>query len=720
MPLETRPIWCMNPMLLATLLCLILPLTILSQQKYLFDIQHINVGEGLPHRNTYHITQDRDGFIWVNTLRTISRYDGYNFKTYSASFLGISEYAAASIAIDHENRLWYCGGETYAATHSGVVNLQQDTVYAMEHITGGLFTAKDVLRVQNSSVNKEDILITTRTGKVYKYNGRFEEIYHISSPISAQILCEALADGSYWIMHGNTVIKVKDRQAIQTFILSPPRRVITKIVETYPDLIIRTHSFEEQSRWWKLENDSLVAFNTERYIPKEINDLIQLPKDYNCTLERQQLIIQGKQDTSYLQLDEKMQHVFTDIIKHHDTFLDSQNNLWICTGNGLLKITAKKNPFEILEAGKSISGIYQEDHQLWVGINAQGVVHNLDHNTRKVFWARHPATLGVVHKDIDGHLWMGTTTNEIFEYIPDQDKYISSLFDNRINSFVPYQNPITKNYWIGTKNGLFQFDKNNKSLTLYDLPVPASNLYVRHVHQNKKGIWWVSNKGLFLMNSESEAILKHYTVTDGLPTDNLNHLHEDKAGIFWLGSKDGGLVRWDRTAHTFHQYTQKDDLSNNNIYAVYEDDTETLWLPSDYGLMAFDKNTLTTQVYLPKNGIAHEEFNTHAHFQAEDGTLYFGGLEGLTKFHPRDLRGGVSNNPPLHATRVEVLEHDAETFTNQTTNYLNTKKINLAPRDRMLVLELTLLDYEQSAENQYAYKMGGGGKSNGFIPKNLK
>ncbi|MDZ7614296.1 MAG: hypothetical protein U5K51_11780 [Flavobacteriaceae bacterium] len=76
-------------------------------------------------------------------------------------------------------------------------------------------------------------------------------------------------------------------------------------------------------------------------------------------------------------------------------------------------------------------------------------------------------------------------------------------------------------------------------------------------------------------------------------------------------------------------------MSNNTLYAVYEDDYNTLWLPSNYGLMRFDKISHSVQVFLPENGIAHEEFNTFAHHKAADGTLYFGGINGITAFQSK-------------------------------------------------------------------------------------
>ncbi|MCB9290624.1 MAG: response regulator [Lewinellaceae bacterium] len=209
------------------------------------------------------------------------------------------------------------------------------------------------------------------------------------------------------------------------------------------------------------------------------------------------------------------------------------------------------------------------------------------------------------------------------------------------------------------------------------------------------------------MDSRTETIRAHYSTADGLPNDNINHLYEDAKGVFWLASKGGGLIRWDRQKNTFRQFTRENGLSDNTIYAVYEDDYENLWLPSNYGLMRFDKNSQDTRAYLPQNGIAHEEFNTFAHFQAEDGTLYFGGLNGITQFHPKDVIGEQKENIPLYLAKVRVLTENAEEFLDKAEDFRAANVIRLDPGARILELEVSLLDYESSADNQYAYQIEG-------------
>ncbi len=117
-------------------------------------------------------------------------------------------------------------------------------------------------------------------------------------------------------------------------------------------------------------------------------------------------------------------------------------------------------------------------------------------------------------------------------------------------------------------------------------------------------------------------------------------LHEEETGVFWLSTVDGGLIRWNQEDNKWEQFTTTQGLSHNYLYAAYSDDFGNLWISSDKGLMCFNKETHQIRTYLEEDGLPHNEFNFTSHYQAKDGTLYFGTLEGFIAFHPKDL---VSN-----------------------------------------------------------------------------
>ena len=144
-----------------------------SGQDYIFDVDIINVEDGLPHRNTYGIVQDKEGFIWVSTLAGISRYDGYRFKNYDLEALGLSQsHVAYYLAVDGDNRIWYATNMNRSLfIQSGFIDSSRDSIYGMESISGGRFSAKDVVYVGNPKPGRDEVIIATEAGVVYSYNG---------------------------------------------------------------------------------------------------------------------------------------------------------------------------------------------------------------------------------------------------------------------------------------------------------------------------------------------------------------------------------------------------------------------------------------------------------------------------------------------------------------------------------------------------------------------
>lgn len=686
-------------------------------QDYLFDVQIINIEDGLPYRRVLDVAQDKDGFIWISTPGKISRYDGHQFKTYDAGFLNIPDYAGVSMAFDETNNLWYSvNAAAIEITYGGVLNSRRDTTFNLETFTKGKFKSKDILNINRSKFRTDEWFITTRQGNAYKYKERnFEQIYHYPKIIANTLSAQQTSKDSYWIMHENELMKIVHQQIQQTFSLPKengyPIR-INKIIQQYPKLIIKSFNRFNGFQYWMLKEGRFLPYTLHNNDTNKLFSLFHLNSNYLVFATNNQLIIQDTKGKILFKFDEFEDNAFgKNKVKCNNVFLDNQNILWLATENGLIKITQQKNPFTQLFPKNSTRGIYLDDqHRLIVGGYKDNILRNLNTEAEIIFFQS--SSLGQTPvmgfcKDVRNHLWVGTSEPLLLEYIPGQKTPIEYRFKPTYLLYLPYENPMTKTLWIGTNNGLYQLNKLTKQFIPQTLPIPSLNVEVRHFHQNQMGIWAVTNKGLFLIDQKSEKLIKHYTLADGFPNDNFTHLHEDKKGLFWLTTKGGGLIRWDMQKNKFTSFTQEKGLSSNTLYAVYEDEAENLWLPSDYGLMCFDKNMLSTQVYLPQNGIAHEEFNTFSHFKAANGQMYFGGLNGVTSFHPKEVLQNESNAPPLFITKVSTLEEDQEEFVDKTTAFQQTKTIELNPNHRILTLELSLLDYAQSAKNQYAYQIEG-------------
>jgi signal transduction histidine kinase/CheY-like chemotaxis protein/ligand-binding sensor domain-containing protein len=676
----------------------------LFSQDYRVDIKEINIKKGLPNRVVYDLVQDKQGFIWASFKGMISRYDGYKFKTYDHNFLKTSDGNPLSLAVDKNNYIWYCK-RTLRNNFGGAIDPQTDSIHTLESITNGLIKSNELIQINYSITNKKVWFLITRQGLVYKYDNGLELVHEFKiTGLLQSIYFDIAPDGSKWLLFNRRVIRTDPNGQTQTFHLDPSikEHLNNRIIQFTPNVLLKTGPIEKSVYW---------NFTEAKFIPPRPSNIsktnvLQAYKDYQIIVDKKTIFAQNRAGQIIWQYTLNNQSHFHALRQYRTTLIDKQNMLWVGTNNGLFKIVQYKNPFKISQRGNSIRGIYQNDRFFWTGGYAKNIQKNLKTGSTRTIIPSPQAITGFT-QDQDGHIWIGSVVPRLFKYTPLTDSVKAYINHQLFNLNVPYENQQTGKLWIGTSEGLMSFDKDKEIFQPYQLPINSNSLHIRQFYKNKAGIWIISNKGLFLMDTQEETILKHYTTKEGFPTNNLIHLYEDQQGDFWIGTKRGGLIHWDKKQNKFRQFDQEYGLSNNTIYAVYEDDYDQLWLPSDYGLNCFNKKTLINRVYFPKNGIAHEEFNMFSHFQSADGTLFFGGLNGITSFHPKDLQRRLSQNTPLHITKVNILEKDGANFTDKTNQIVAAKSINLSAKVKILNLEFSLLDYEESIDNQYAYRIEG-------------
>lgn len=676
-----------------TLLTLFLSFSLgLYTQEYIYDVQYLNVEEGLPDRRVINIIQDKKGFIWVSTPGAVSRYDGYQFKTYNASFFNIAESSSVYMVVDENNHIWY-SEIGYKTTNSGIFDTEKDTIYTFEDYTNGLLQSEDIKYLSTSKQDKETFMIATKQGEVYHYKeGTFKLIHQTNFTYFIKV--EQAADGSYWIITDTTVIRV-DEDTSQTF---ESLEGLNIMLQQGADILIEFH--KEDWYYKKFKEGQLLPVAS---LPGQ-GRIIEEKNGYKGFTLADQLILQYKKDSTAFLIKDIMPGCKSCKINLTTSMVDNQDNLWLATEDGLFKITSNRNPFQVIERNNSIRGIQLIEDWLWVGGYVGNKRHQLKTGESEEFFTKPSAAAFGYYKDKEDHIWMAAV--DLLRYAPNELTPHFYPYNKRAATCLFY-NPTSDRLLVGMEKGIGYFDKELQEIALFSLPYPSEDIFVRQIFSNDKGIWIVSNNGLFLLDHQTEELLHHYTTADGLPTDHINHIHEDSLGIFWLATKRDGLVKWDLEKNTFKQYSTADGLSNNTIYAVYEDDYENLWLPSNYGLICFNKKTASTKVFLPKHGIAHVEFNTYSHFQDKEGKLYFGGLDGVTIFHPKEVLQMQEVQTPLVLTDIRVLKSDAGQLENISEAYKEEGYITLKHTDRFLEISFSLLDYNNSSTNQYAYQIKG-------------
>jgi two-component sensor histidine kinase len=76
----------------------------------------------------------------------------------------------------------------------------------------------------------------------------------------------------------------------------------------------------------------------------------------------------------------------------------------------------------------------------------------------------------------------------------------------------------------------------------------------------------------------------HYTVEDGLPSNNIYQVYKDRKGFLWIGT-DKGIARFNGIR--FEKFTTNEGLSDNEVFSFLEDYYGRLWMGTYNGKVCY-------------------------------------------------------------------------------------------------------------------------------------
>ena len=714
---------------------------------------HISIEQGLSQSSVHVIFQDSHGFLWFGTQDGLNRYDGYTFKTYKPdpdSPTSLSDRWINSIVEDQEGYLWI-------ATRLGGLNRYDPRTEQFIHFR---HDATDPLSISSDRINvlyidkKGNLWLGTSNGldlfdrvnnTVTHYN------YDPSRPggITGKTITAIYEDsrGRFWIgtTAGGLNLFDPESRTFTPYQHDPDNEI--SISDDYVTAIAESRS----SALWIGTRNGLNRFSPDsgrfqRYLHSDIDK--QSIADNWITALRVDSTGNLWVGTG-MGLD-RLSTIGTRFIhyRHDPTFSKSLSTnhimsiyedrggvLWFGTSAGGVNKYDRQgdrfayyrhdpgNPNSI--SGNLIFSIYVDSQgYTWIGTEGAGLNRFTWPTNQVMHFLHNPDkqnsissnTVNSIHEDQDGMLWIATpegldvfdrNTLQFSHYKRDPANPDGLSANHIYEVFVDSQN----NVWIGTQGGLDHLDRSTGKFTHYTPrvgdPDSLSGIAVNNIFEDHNGNFWMGtfDSGLNKFNPKTGRFTRYRFDPQNkrsISNDSILTIYEDSQNRLWIGTAGGGLNLYNPSTDSFTYYLEKDGLPNGVVYGILEGAQGKLWLSTNFGISLFDPESRTFRNFDEGDGLQSNEFNSGAFAKGKYGEFYFGGINGLTVFHP----SRVDDSPYLpQVVLTSLTQGDNPIVTN--SSLATTQNVVLHWPENLLEFEFAALSYSQPNKNQYAYKLEG-------------
>ncbi len=699
--------------------------------------------DGLPNASVSGIAQDAQGFLWFGTQGGLARYDGYSFKLF-----GHVPFDAASLPHDQVQSIFMDGDVLWVGTYGGLGRLDLKT----ERFTS---FAKDSAREDSLSNDVVTCMARDADGALWvgtlsglnrldEATGRFRRFRHDAAntgSLPADVVRALKVDraGRLWVgtSGGGLALYDKASGSFRAYRKGGAGSIISDHVMAL--------DLDPSGRLWvgtwfgglSLFDPATGRFENHPTADERVYSL--------CAAEDGVLYVGTwggglfEYDTASGIFSRQRASASSGSLSHdvvYSLLRDSSGELWIGTnGGGVCKIGGGNGSFEVITAGpggmpsgKVYSLLVDRLGYLWAGVYNEGIARR-DPVTGA--WRRYRREAGnqrslpndivnFLHEDQGGDVWAGTNDGlarfdrtrdsfTVFHPMPGKADSLSSEI-----MFAMADAP-GGGAWIGTFSSGLEFMADRRSgppgsfaHLAYDATKDSSlsdNLVNTLGHDDQGKLWVGTNRGLDRLEGvEATRFIRYLydpSKPGGVSSNSIRTMFLDSRKVLWFGTAGGGLMRREPETDSFVSYTKRDGLPSNTVLRLLEDASGNIWVSTQAGIAVYDPTNGRFRVLSIFSESRSAEFFSGA-FRASDGSLYFGALDRVYRFHPErhvfnDHRPPVAlcsivakGMPPIGAAAASRLE-----------------RLNLPWRSNSITFDFAALDYRDPARNLYSFRLEG-------------
>lgn len=645
--------------LLSLIICLLL-MPFGSEAAGARSFGHLTMAEGLPHQQVNCLCLDREGYLWLGTRNGLGRYDGYSVRNYfhnSSDSTSLRHNFVRRVYEDSRGRIWIL-------TIKGLCRYLPETDSFKSYIAD-----KDM----GSVVETEPGHLVVGGDAIYTYDEAADTFVMENFAPGYAI---AMAQGP----EGRLFLSTNEGIYLCDTAFSRCSMLQERVWRDYVDgsVAILPLFTDSRGRLWIGRNSkgamwydprtgrSQVAFATGR-----VRDFAEDASGniYAATSEGVATIAPDGSVTRDTHND-ALPHSLSDnsvycVLATADgtlwagTFYGGANYHW--PGGDRFDICAPRKPGSDRPTldGKVVRMMEQTpDGTLWIATENGGLMlYHPDTDTAEPFTAIDgigPNIHSLYYDKQSDEMWIGTFLRGLYRRNLRTGETRHYSIKDGIGSDAVFYLAATPDgtVWASTTLGLSRYNRAADRFEKLGHRV-LDDTFVYTLMTDRRGNLWAGTtlRGLYRIDRKSGKITQISTSTSPLRLNDMfvTSLAEDAQGNLLVGSNNNGLTMLATGSGKVRQFPE---LANATICAIVPDSLGSLWVSSATGLYRYPSDGTAPMHFTEADGLPASQMNFSSHFATKDGTLYFGTVDGLFRFNPRELAEVPAIHAPVSVKRL--------------------------------------------------------------------
>ncbi len=687
-----------------------------------YRFKTLSVNDGLSQNSIWQILRDRNGFLWVGTADGLNRYDGYEVTAYKRDLKDTNSLSGNNITIlieDKYGHIWIGsdrGLDVYDPVKNNFIHkftfpfiaaIKDHCYYLFDEPDGEHLWIKpvghDLLRYNT----KQCTLSNTKTfinniakqkpeefRKAYRVNETAIVLFDGGDLLKCDFNTKTMSflpiniNGSGdFKMHGDHLYFLKDN-AFSRYDIKTGRYEKMAFVPKMESL----NKMSLVKNNWVITSGVGYAFiDTLTY---KVTFYESFDHDKKESYNRTASFLYDKEGIMWFGTDGRgLRYTSTQAVKFktYQSIYDEENMIkGICT----------------LPGNKLVTAVYDE------GI----VVHDLNTYTNvkldrsKAFPVKPMQNFTSVCAANDSEIWV--TNNQEYRY----GLFLVNIYTGKSKEYTHLianpafpQKVVISSYQMAYRKNDRVFISRNDIVfeMIYSKGRYTTKVLTGESGANISSIYY-SNDGKFLITGYvngtyvrklNDKVFKLRLKQDGEQLAKC--INEDLEGNYYVATTNGVYV-YNKSFERVDHFSTSNYLPDNFVYGILCDDDGNMWFSHNKGLSCYFVKGKSFKHYTVKDGLQSNEFNTGAYYKAADGQLFFGGVDGVNAFFPKDLLPN-SNKTNVFIGKINLLD---EPYISDTAYWLK-QYISLPYFQNTISFEFMATEMTNAANNQYAYMMEG-------------